>query len=448
MMRNSEDDDSPVLRQRRVIIQEPSRGPRLPISEMLMSQTEPSDADTSEPGTRRATRDEDGGLRQLLTRRLTNDPTLELERPADERFRSFKLRTIWTTWLILSFIAIIAAGHFYCVLLVLVLSVGIFREIISLKRDTDKDSKLPYFNLLRWYFFAIMLSFVLRRSLSEQWDRLAATNPWFHFTLVYYPFISYSLICVGLIMFVLSLRKYTLRYQFTQLAWSLVTLIVIVSQLLGHIANIYQGLVWFLLPASLVIMNDIAAYVFGFFFGRTRLIKLSPKKTWEGFLGGSLCTIVWGWAFAGFMQHYPFFICPALEIHLTPFNNIPTCSSADHLLSHRSFLGVEMTQLQMHALFLSVFASLVAPFGGFFASGFKRAFKIKDFGDSIPGHGGITDRFDCQVIMGMFTHIYVMTYASPQSNLQYVDHLVAGILALPASSRSLAIQRLKEAGVY
>ena len=35
--------------------------------------------------------------------------------------------------------------------------------------------------------------------------------------------------------------------------------------------------------------------------------------------------------------------------------------------------------------------------GGFFASGFKRAFKLKDFGDTIPGHGGITDRFDCQV---------------------------------------------------
>eukprot|EP00955_Chlamydomonas_euryale_P018869 201247-Chlamydomonas_euryale.AAC.5 len=46
---------------------------------------------------------------------------------------------------------------------------------------------------------------------------------------------------------------------------------------------------------------------------------------------------------------------------------------------------------------MSVFASLIAPFGGFFASGFKRAFRLKDFGDTIPGHGGITDRFDCQV---------------------------------------------------
>ena len=53
--------------------------------------------------------------------------------------------------------------------------------------------------------------------------------------------------------------------------------------------------------------------------------------------------------------------------------------------------------LQLHALVMALFASLIAPFGGFFASGFKRSFKIKDFGDSIPGHGGMTDRMDCQV---------------------------------------------------
>jgi len=54
------------------------------------------------------------------------------------------------------------------------------------------------------------------------------------------------------------------------------------------------------------------------------------------------------------------------------------------------------TSFQLHSLVMAAFASLVAPFGGFFASGFKRAFDIKDFGDSIPGHGGLTDRFDCQ----------------------------------------------------
>lgn len=48
----------------------------------------------------------------------------------------------------------------------------------------------------------------------------------------------------------------------------------------------------FVLPASLVICNDIFAYVCGFFWGRTQLIQLSPKKTVEGFLGAWLCTLV------------------------------------------------------------------------------------------------------------------------------------------------------------
>lgn len=62
--------------------------------------------------------------------------------------------------------------------------------------------------------------------------------------------------------------------------------------------------------------------------------------------------------------------------------------------------------MQLHALVLASFASLIAPFGGFFASGLKRTFKIKDFGDSIPGHGGMTDRMDCQFIMGFFAYVY------------------------------------------
>lgn len=51
-----------------------------------------------------------------------------------------------------------------------------------------------------------------------------------------------------------------------------------------------------------------------------------------------------------------------------------------------------------HASVLAVFASVIAPFGGFFASGFKRAFRVKDFAAIIPGHGGMTDRMDCQVL--------------------------------------------------
>jgi phosphatidate cytidylyltransferase len=66
--------------------------------------------------------------------------------------------------------------------------------------------------------------------------------------------------------------------------------------------------------------------------------------------------------------------------------------------------------IQFHVLVLATFASLIAPFGGFFASGLKRTFNIKDFGDSIPGHGGMTDRMDCQFIMGSIAFMYYSSF--------------------------------------
>ena len=76
-----------------------------------------------------------------------------------------------------------------------------------------------------------------------------------------------------------------------------------------------------------------------------------------------------------------------------------------------------ISPIQWHGLALSLFASLLAPFGGFFASGFKRAFQIKDFGESIPGHGGVTDRMDCQIMMGLFVYVYVQTFVKSEVNL-------------------------------
>lgn len=74
---------------------------------------------------------------------------------------------------------------------------------------------------------------------------------------------------------------------------------------------------------------------------------------------------------------------------------------------HRTFTSIPWAPFQLHSIVMAIFASLVAPFGGFFASGFKRAFNIKDFGDSIPGHGGMTDRMDCQFLMGLFSYVCV-----------------------------------------
>ena len=69
---------------------------------------------------------------------------------------------------------------------------------------------------------------------------------------------------------------------------------------------------------------------------------------------------------------------------------------------------------------MACFASLIAPFGGFFASGVKRAFHIKDFGQSIPGHGGMTDRMDCQFLMGLFASIYYTSFIKVNWNSFYL----------------------------
>lgn len=79
---------------------------------------------------------------------------------------------------------------------------------------------------------------------------------------------------------------------------------------------------------------------------------------------------------------------------------------------------------------MSCFASLIAPFGGFFASGVKRAFNIKDFGDTIPGHGGLTDRMDCQFLMGLFSFMYYQSFIK-------MHHISVGtILALVINNLS------------
>ncbi|KAJ9104595.1 hypothetical protein QFC21_002093 [Naganishia friedmannii] len=83
---------------------------------------------------------------------------------------------------------------------------------------------------------------------------------------------------------------------------------------------------------------------------------------------------------------------------------------------------------------MATFASLAAPFGGFFASGFKRAFDIKDFGHSIPGHGGMTDRMDCQFMMGLFAYVYY-------SSLIRVHHVSVGqVIQTIVNSLSVAEQ--------
>lgn len=181
--------------------------------------------------------------------------------------------------------------------------------------------------------------------------------------------------------------------------------------------NVLEGMIWFFLPASLVITNDIFAYVCGITFGRTQLIQLSPKKTVEGFVGAWFCTIGFGYFMTNILMRYKYFICPVNDLGanvLTGLECTPNPTFVPQPYTIPDWTGVGTTfyiqPIQFHILVFASFASLIAPFGGFFASGLKRTFKIKDFGESIPGHGGITDRMDCQFIMGFFAYMYYHSF--------------------------------------
>ena len=114
----------------------------------------------------------------------------------------------------------------------------------------------------------------------------------------------------GFVFFVASLKKGNYRFQFTQFAWTHMALYLIVVQAHFIMNNIFEGMIWFFLPASLVITNDIFAYLCGITFGRTQLIKLSPKKTVEGFVGAWIFTIIFGIGMTNVLMRYSYFICP------------------------------------------------------------------------------------------------------------------------------------------
>ncbi len=120
--------------------------------------------------------------------------------------------------------------------------------------------------------------------------------------------------------------------------------------------NHYTGALWLLYVMVLVWGADSGAYVFGKMFGKHKLApKVSPGKTWQGFLGGLLTSAIIAWIFG----------------------------ASTHLDIAPSVL-----------LVCSVAAALVSVLGDLTESMFKREAGIKDSGHLIPGHGGVLDRID------------------------------------------------------
>lgn len=117
--------------------------------------------------------------------------------------------------------------------------------------------------------------------------------------------------------------------------------------------------------------NDIGAYFAGITFGKRKLFeRISPKKSWEGSIGGGLLAL--GMAFL--ISHY--------------FNDLQ----------------------QWEWLIISLIVSIAGTYGDLVESHFKRSLQIKDSGTVIPGHGGFLDRFDSLLITVPFVVVFVKLF--------------------------------------
>ncbi|KAJ7132759.1 cytidylyltransferase family-domain-containing protein [Mycena crocata] len=356
----------------------------------------------------------------------TVNPTLATEQT--KKRQNMFTRTLWTFIMIGTFLVLLLLGHAYMILLVMLCQTLVYREVtalFSLTSSSDEESKTgkdPWSTTLNWYFFVVTNYFLYGESIIYYFKHVVFADAQLLPFATNHRIISFTLYTIGFVGFVMSLQKGYLKQQFGLFCWVHMSLLIIVLSSHFIVNNILEGLIWFWVPASLVICNDVFAYIWGITFGRTPLIKLSPKKTVEGFVGAFWSTMIFGVIWGTYFMQFDYMICPVHDLGVSAWSSTectpnpvfvwrdwqiwsPLALCLSTLLG-RGVTTIPYAPYQFHLLCMSGFASLVAPFGGFFASGFKRAFNIKDFGHSIPGHGGMTDRMDCQFLMGVFVYVY------------------------------------------
>ena len=117
-------------------------------------------------------------------------------------------------------------------------------------------------------------------------------------------------------------------------------------------------------------INDTMAYFVGSLIGKTPFSKISPKKTWEGTIGGAiLCIVV-----------------------------IATVAYFSHLLTVKN------------AVIIAALCAIFGTIGDLFESKLKRMANVKDSGAIMPGHGGFLDRFDSLLFAAPAVWIYVKLF--------------------------------------
>ncbi|KAI8342759.1 phosphatidate cytidylyltransferase [Chlamydoabsidia padenii] len=344
-----------------------------------------------------------------------------------KKWHNMWIRTLYTLLMIGGFFLVLASGYIWSIIGVLIITVMVYNEVVQIACLGAQEQSIRWFKTMSWYFLITTEYFLYGESILYYFKEIVMVDAFMIPFATHHRFISFMLYVIGFVFFVINLQKGQYQIQMAQFGWTHMALFLIVVQSHFIVDNILEGLIWFVLPVALVICNDVFAYLCGFFFGRTPLIQLSPKKTVEGFVGALLCTLVLAFGASSLLMQFDYMICPVQDLGATAWSGVscdpknpvfrsvpwalpPIIQYVIHTLTKYDIQQIWIAPVQLHAIVMACFASLIAPFGGFFASAVKRAFKIKDFGDSIPGHGGLTDRMDCQFLMGFFAHVYYHSF--------------------------------------
>lgn len=182
------------------------------------------------------------------------------------------------------------------------------------------------------------------------------------------------IVCLVVVLFA---RHNTLRFEQIAVAFTVSVLVPFALSSFVFVRDRYDGGLYYILLIFLCAwICDAGAYFIGRVFGKHKLSPtISPKKTVEGAVGGVVFCVIFNVAFT-----YVFTVVTEDSMHL------------------------EANLLAL--LVVSVLGAVIGIFGDLFASIVKRQTGIKDFGNIIPGHGGVIDRFDSVLFIAPF--IYVM----------------------------------------
>lgn len=195
-------------------------------------------------------------------------------------------------------------------------------------------------------------------------------------TVTAYPAILLGVLAFFGILFRELLRNHD-QVRFEDLAYTFVAGLIL-PYLLSAVVRIHNqetGRYLILLPFVVAFLSDTGAYFAGRFFGKHKMAPvISPKKTVEGLIGGVITAIL-GVIFYGLILKNAF----AFEVNW------------------------------VYVPVYGLLGSLGAVFGDLCFSVIKRQTGIKDYGNLIPGHGGIFDRFDSMVVVAPLVELLLLT---------------------------------------